>query len=118
MAVSSSLVLPSRERRSLRVSSFSSQERRKWLTIPAYKEASHYIFLAALILTAIPVVAGFFTSNFYLDTRHNTIEDKVIVMRSEEETDEAVIREKVQAVEEAARRELGIAPAQALHQRR
>jgi hypothetical protein len=84
----------------------------------AYLDAGHYIFLAALILTAVPVVAGFFTSNFYLDTRHNTIEDKEIVMRSAEEVDENVIREKVAQAEEAARRDLGIAPEQYLHQRR
>jgi hypothetical protein len=84
----------------------------------AYLDAGHYIFLAALILTAVPVVAGFFTSNFYLDTRHNAIEDKEIVMRTAEEVDESVIREKVQAAEEAARRDLGIAPEQYLHQRR
>jgi hypothetical protein len=41
----------------------------------------------------------------------------VIVIRTEEETDEAVIREKVQAAEEAARRDLGMTPELNLHRR-
>lgn len=119
--------------------------------VAAYQEAGYYIFLPALILTAVPVLAGFLTSNFYrasmsflfffslallpglfskhshevehrqnrtdmtVDTRHNVVEDKEVVMRPEEETEERVLREKVAQAEEEARRQLGIAPEQSLH---
>jgi hypothetical protein len=52
-----------------------------------------------------------------VDTRHNVVEDKEIVMRPEEETEESVLREKVALAEEEARRQLGFAPEQALHRR-
>ena len=50
-----------------------------------------------------------------MDTRHNAIEDKEIVMRPEEETEESVVREKVARAEEEARRQLGLLPEQSLH---
>jgi hypothetical protein len=52
-----------------------------------------------------------------VDDKHNAIEDKVVKFRSAEETDEAVIAEKVAEAEAEARRQLGFAPEQALHRR-
>lgn len=70
------------------------------------------IFLAALVLTSVSLNPGLLTADSYLGTRHNTIENKEVVMRSEEETVEAVIREKVAGVEEAVRREVRVGEAQ------
>jgi hypothetical protein len=72
----------------------------------AYLDAGHYLFLASLILAFIPIIPGIITSNFYLDKRHNAVEAKEVIMRSEAETGDAAIRSKVAVVEEQARRDL------------
>jgi len=60
--------------------------------------------LPALLIALIPIVAGCLTPNFYLGTNHNAIEtEKKVVMLDEAEVEEARIREKAAAAEEAAR---------------
>lgn len=52
----------------------------------AYNDMAYDMFLPALILCFVPLIAGFLTSNFYLDDAHNAIEkDKKMVLRSEAE---------------------------------
>jgi hypothetical protein len=76
--------------------------------IQAYQETMKYLALPAFILSIVPIVAGILTTNFYLDTKHNVIEDKEIVIRPAEETDEEVLRKRVQEAEEKAKGELGL----------
>ncbi|WVQ77958.1 hypothetical protein IAT38_000038 [Cryptococcus sp. DSM 104549] len=66
----------------------------------AYNEAIHPLFLAALLTSMVSLIAGALTTNFYLGNSHNNIEKTEIVMKSEEETDPAVIAAKARAVEE------------------
>ncbi|GHJ87473.1 hypothetical protein NliqN6_3875 [Naganishia liquefaciens] len=52
----------------------------------AYNEMAEDMFLPALILCFVPLIAGFLTSNFYLDDSHNAIEtNKKIHLRTEAE---------------------------------
>lgn len=52
----------------------------------AYNDTAYDMFLPALILCFVPLIAGFLTSNFYLDDAHNAIEkDKKIVLKTEAE---------------------------------
>ncbi|EAL20072.1 hypothetical protein CNBF3980 [Cryptococcus deneoformans B-3501A] len=61
-----------------------------------------------LFACVVPLAAGLLTSNFWLGDSHNAIEVvKKIVIRSEEETREEVIREKVKATEERIGIEVG-----------
>ncbi|KAF8914570.1 major facilitator superfamily domain-containing protein [Mucidula mucida] len=61
------------------------------LVIQAYSEAVRPLFLGALILSFVPLLAGCLTTNFYLE--------KVVVIRSEEETKEEVIKAQLEAKE-------------------
>lgn len=62
------------------------------------------MFLPALILCFVPLIAGFLTSNFYLDDAHNAIEtNKKIVLRSEAE-----IKAEEEALKNAKDREAGM----------
>ncbi|KAJ7895517.1 hypothetical protein B0H14DRAFT_3125227 [Mycena olivaceomarginata] len=44
------------------------------------------LFLASLILLFLALIAGCVTSNFYLGTTHNAVEDKVVSLRNSSET--------------------------------
>ncbi|KAJ7073237.1 major facilitator superfamily domain-containing protein [Mycena belliarum] len=67
--------------------------------IQAYDETASTLFLVSLILSFVSLIAGALTSNFYLGTTHNAIEDKVITLRDASETDEEVIRRKAAEIE-------------------
>lgn len=70
----------------------------------AYLDTGYYIFLPALILSVVPLLAGLLTTNFKLDDRHNAVESKEQVMRGEEETSEDVAFARVAGAQEKARR--------------
>lgn len=53
------------------------------------------LFLAALITSCVPLIAGVMTTNFYLGEQHNAMEDKEIKMRNAEETTEEAIKAKL-----------------------
>ncbi|ODO06152.1 hypothetical protein L198_01384 [Cryptococcus wingfieldii CBS 7118] len=61
----------------------------------AYLDSAWYLELPALVLCVLPIAAGLCKSNFFLSDTHNAIEEKKVVLRSLEETDEQVVREKV-----------------------
>ena len=61
------------------------------------------MFIAALVLSIVPILAGFYTTNFYLGTQHNAIEAKEVKILSADETTEEAIREKARRAEEAMR---------------
>ncbi|KAF9055230.1 MFS general substrate transporter [Hymenopellis radicata] len=69
------------------------------LVIQAYSEAVRPLFLGALIVSFVPLLAGCLTTNFYLGTQHNAIENKEVVIRSEEETKEEFIKAQLEAKE-------------------
>ncbi|KAJ9126987.1 hypothetical protein QFC24_001218 [Naganishia onofrii] len=70
-------------------------------TPTAYNDTAYDMFLPALILCFVPLIAGFLTSNFYLDDSHNAIEtNKKIVLRTEEE-----IKAEEEALKNARMRE-------------
>lgn len=55
------------------------------------------------MLSIVPIMAGFYTTNFYLGTQHNAIEAKEVKILSADETTEEAIREKARRAEEALR---------------
>ncbi|KIY70184.1 hypothetical protein CYLTODRAFT_442186 [Cylindrobasidium torrendii FP15055 ss-10] len=65
----------------------------------AYTDAMRPLFLAALITSCVPLVAGMMTTNFYLGEQHNAMENKEIKMRNAEETTEEAIKAKLAAAE-------------------
>ncbi|KAJ7475679.1 major facilitator superfamily domain-containing protein, partial [Mycena latifolia] len=67
--------------------------------IQAYDETARAIFLPALILSCVPLLAGCLTTNFYLDTKHNAIEDKGVRLRDTSETEEEAIKRKAAEIE-------------------
>ncbi|WVQ73777.1 hypothetical protein IAR50_003357 [Cryptococcus sp. DSM 104548] len=73
----------------------------------SYLDAAWYLEVPALVLCVLPIVAGLCTTNFFLGDSQNAIEEKKVVMRSMEETDEEVIREKVKETQERIRMEAG-----------
>ncbi|KAK7033011.1 hypothetical protein R3P38DRAFT_3313100 [Favolaschia claudopus] len=56
------------------------------LIIKAYDDTAYQLFLPALVLSALPLVAGCLTTNFYLGTGHNAIETKEVRLRGRDET--------------------------------
>ncbi|KAJ9122596.1 hypothetical protein QFC22_002025 [Naganishia vaughanmartiniae] len=71
------------------------------MELVAYNDTAYDMFLPALILCFVPLIAGFLTSNFYLDDSHNAIEtDKKIVLRTDEE-----IKAEEEALKNARMRE-------------
>lgn len=52
-----------------------------------------YLNLAALALSFPPLIAGLMTSNFRLDDRHNSVEDKEVRFRD----DDSILKEPVHA---------------------
>lgn len=58
---------------------------RRAQAILAYDETVYHIYLPALILSFIPLLAGFLTSDFYLGTQHNAVESKEVIVMNEEE---------------------------------
>ncbi|KAK6966773.1 major facilitator superfamily domain-containing protein [Favolaschia claudopus] len=60
------------------------------LVIKAYDDTAFQLFLPSLVLSALPLVAGLLTTDFYLGTQHNAIEDKVVRLREKEETVDAM----------------------------
>lgn len=53
------------------------------------------------------IIFGLLTSNFYLGTTHNAIEDRKIETRAEEDTTDEEVLRRVREAEEAARQEIG-----------
>ncbi|KAJ7112838.1 major facilitator superfamily domain-containing protein [Mycena crocata] len=70
------------------------------LVIKAYDDTVYMLFLPALCLSCLPLIAGCLTTDFYLGTTHNAIEAKEVRLRGSEETDEDAIKRT--AVEIAA----------------
>ncbi|OCF59014.1 siderophore-iron transporter Str1 [Kwoniella mangroviensis CBS 10435] len=70
------------------------------LVIQAYNEAIRPLYIAALVTSTLSLVAGAFTTNFYLGTTHNAIEKKEVVFRSADETAPEVVAAKAREVEE------------------
>lgn len=68
----------------------------------------YYLLLPAFILSIVPIIAAIVTTNFYLDNKHNAIEDKVMEVRPAEETEDDALHRKVMEAEERARGELGM----------
>ncbi|KAJ7183589.1 major facilitator superfamily domain-containing protein [Mycena filopes] len=68
------------------------------LVIQAYDDTAYAIFLPALCLSSLSIVAGLFTTNFYLGTTHNAVEAKEVRLRGESELAE---EERVERSEEA-----------------
>lgn len=78
------------------------------LVIKSYLDTAWYREVPTLCLCVVPLAAGLLTSNVWFGDSHNAIEiEKKIVIRSEEETREEVIREKVKATEERIGIEVG-----------
>ncbi|KAL7420081.1 hypothetical protein Q5752_005046 [Cryptotrichosporon argae] len=73
------------------------------LVIQAYTEAVRPLFLAALLTSFLPLIAGLLTTNFYLGDNHNAIEDKEIKFRPEQEVAPEAIAEKAREAEERAK---------------
>ncbi|KAL1689797.1 hypothetical protein GGG16DRAFT_93155 [Schizophyllum commune] len=73
------------------------------LVVKAYGDSIRPLFIAALVLSIVPILAGFYTTNFYLGTQHNAIEAKEVKILSADETTEEAIREKARRAEEALR---------------
>lgn len=74
------------------------------LVVRAYTESLHGLFLAALVVCVLALVAGCLTQDFYLGTAHNTVEQhKEVRMRGEEETADEVIAARAREAEEKAR---------------
>ncbi|ODN80959.1 hypothetical protein L202_03072 [Cryptococcus amylolentus CBS 6039] len=73
----------------------------------AYLDSAWYLEVPAVVLCVLPIVAGLCTSNFFLGDTHNAIEEKKVVLRSLEETDEQVVREKVKETQERIKMEAG-----------
>ncbi|KAJ7158890.1 hypothetical protein C8R46DRAFT_1165174 [Mycena filopes] len=69
------------------------------LVIKAYDDTAYYLFLPALCLSCLSILAGCLTTNFYLGTTHNAIEAKEVRLRDSSETDEDVIKRKAAEVE-------------------
>jgi len=63
--------------------------------IKAYDDTVYQLFLPALCLSALPLIAGCLTTNFYLGTTHNAIEAKEVRLR------DSTTDEKRNAVETA-----------------
>ncbi|ORY68053.1 major facilitator superfamily domain-containing protein [Leucosporidium creatinivorum] len=79
---------------------FSSAEVRAGV-IEAYDDTSKmYLYLPALILAILPLIPGAFTSNFYLGTQQNAIEDKEIHLT--EEVDDAELARRAEEAKRAA----------------
>ncbi|GFZ47371.1 hypothetical protein JCM24511_05114 [Saitozyma sp. JCM 24511] len=76
--------------------------------IDAYQSTMYYLLLPAFILSIVPIIAAIVTTNFYLDNKHNAIEDKVMEVRPAEETEDDALHRKVMEAEERARGELGM----------
>ncbi|TXT07886.1 uncharacterized protein COLE_04810 [Cutaneotrichosporon oleaginosum] len=77
------------------------------LIVRAYTESLYGLFLAALVVCFLALVAGCLTVDFYLGKAHNTIEPhKEIVLRSKEETADEVIAARAREAEERARRQV------------
>ncbi|WWC59437.1 uncharacterized protein I303_101993 [Kwoniella dejecticola CBS 10117] len=70
------------------------------LVIQAYNEAIRPLYLAALITSFLSLIAGAFTTDFYLGKTHNSIEKKEVVFRSADETAPEVVAAKAREVEE------------------
>jgi MFS family permease len=71
------------------------------LVVKAYSEAFAPLNLAGLCTAVLALIAGFFASNYHLGDEHNAIEEnKKIRFRSQEETSEEAIKERVRAVQE------------------
>ncbi|KAK7001962.1 major facilitator superfamily domain-containing protein [Favolaschia claudopus] len=60
------------------------------LVIKAYDDTAFQLFLPSLVLSVLPLVAGLLTTDFYLGTQHNAVEDKEVRLREKEETVDAV----------------------------
>ncbi len=58
----------------------------------AYNKTMTDLLLPSLLLCFVPLIAGCFTTNFYLGTTHNAIEAKEIVLREESEVVEGTKR--------------------------
>ncbi|KAJ7178614.1 hypothetical protein C8R43DRAFT_467113 [Mycena crocata] len=69
------------------------------LVIKAYDDTAYMLFLPALVLSCLPLIAGCLTTNFYLGTTHNAIETKEIRLRARDETDEEAIKRKAAEIE-------------------
>ncbi|KAL1742280.1 hypothetical protein HDZ31DRAFT_75610 [Schizophyllum fasciatum] len=72
------------------------------LVVKAYGDSIRPLFIGALVLSIVPILAGCYTTNFYLGTQHNAIETKEIKILSADETTEEAIREKAKAAEAKA----------------
>ncbi|KAJ7021655.1 hypothetical protein C8F04DRAFT_1313472 [Mycena alexandri] len=69
------------------------------LVIKAYDDTAYYLFLPALCLSTLSILAACFTTNFYLGTTHNAIESKEVRLRDRSETDEEVTKRKAAEIE-------------------
>ena len=68
--------------------------------IQAYLEAVEPLWLAGLCTSFLGLIAGFFTTNYYLGENHNSIEEnKIIRMRNKDEVAPEVIAAKAHEVE-------------------
>jgi hypothetical protein len=52
------------------------------------------LLLPSFLLCFVPLIAGCFTTNYYLGTSHNAIESKEVVLRDESEVKEEVAKSK------------------------
>ncbi len=76
------------------------------LVTRAYTESLRGLFLAALVVSFLALVAGCLTVDFYLGKAHNTVEThKEITFRSAEETSDEAIAARAREAEEKARRQ-------------
>ncbi|OCF37481.1 siderophore-iron transporter Str1 [Kwoniella heveanensis BCC8398] len=78
------------------------------LVIQSYNEAIRPLYLAGLVSSTLSLVAGAYTTNFYLGKTHNAIEKKVVVFRSAEETAPEVLAAKAKEVEEKVAAKVGL----------
>nr|BAK05769.1 predicted protein [Hordeum vulgare subsp. vulgare] len=68
--------------------------------VQAYNDSVWGLYLAGMITSFLSLIAGFITSNYYLDQKHNIVEDKEIKFRNEDEVADDVIAAKAREVEE------------------
>lgn len=74
--------------------------------IRAYLDTAWYMELPAFLIALLSLPACAYATNYYLGDTHNAVEDKKVVLRSQEETTDERIAQKAAEAQEAAKAKL------------